>query len=483
MISTSPQRSRPRVIIVGAGFAGLVASRRLRHVPVDIVLVDRTNHHLFQPLLYQVATGILPPGEIAPPLRKIMRRQPNTTVELGEVTDIELDRREVAVCGAEDSPHRISYDYLIVAAGAEDSYFGHDQWAPHLYPMKALAQALRLRDQVLTAYQRAATCTDAEERTQWTTFAIVGAGPTGVEIAGQLATLARELQPEFSAIDPARGRIVLIDALDDVLTSFPPTLRRHTIKRLTRLEVDILLGAMVSDVDEREITVTTNDGRTERIQTHTVIWAAGVQASPLARTLGTSCGAEVDHKGRVKVRPDCSLPGHPDVFVIGDLANLDNLPGLCEPAMQQGSYVAKVLHHRVTGKPEPGAFTYRDLGMMATISPSDAVADVFGLELRGYLGKLAWAVVHIAFLVGWSNRAAVLARWIFLLLSPTRPNRTITAAFDHHTHDRRPGAARCTGSPRWAVSPSLLITGVLCLGGAALYALALRRRPARAVSE
>ncbi|MDQ2706230.1 MAG: NAD(P)/FAD-dependent oxidoreductase [Actinomycetota bacterium] len=433
MTSTTQQPARPRVVIVGAGFGGLMAARGLRHAPMDILLLDRTNHHLFQPLLYQVATGILAPGEIAPPVRKIMRRAANTRLELGDVTEIQLDHRAVTVCGPDGRTRQVPYDYLIVAAGAQDTYFGHDEWAAHLYPMKTLAHALRLREQILLAYEYAANCTDVAERERWMTFAIVGAGPTGVELAGQLATLCEELRPEFDQIDPTCSRIVLIDALDELLTSFPETLRTHAKDRLRSLGVDIALGAKVTDVDTNGITITTKDGPSERIETHTAIWAAGVRASPLAAALATE--AEVDGKGRVRVRPDCSVPGHPEVFAIGDLANLDDLPGLCEPAMQQGSHVAKVLRNRASEKSEPAAFAYRDLGTTATISGTDAIAEVFGVKLHGPLGKLAWALVHIAFLIGWGNRAGVLVRWLFLGLTRTRPERMIVHGLDRRASD------------------------------------------------
>ncbi len=371
---------------------------------MDVLLADRTNHHLFQPLLYQVATGILAPGEIAPALRKIMRRQRSTTVELGDVTGVDLDRREVAVRGDDGSTREISYDYLVVAAGAADSYFGHDEWARHLFPMQTLAHAVALRGHVLDCYERAVAVTDARERRRWTTFVIVGAGPSGVELAGQLATLAGELGSELDrGADGFRTRIVLVEGLDEVLAGFPPSLRAHAHRRLRKLGIELLLGARASDVDSRGITATGTDGHTTRIEAQTVIWAAGVRASPLAVALSHGSDASLDRHGRVVVRPDCSIAGRPDVFAIGDLANHDNLPGLCEPPIQQGRYVAKLLHHRVSGAPGPGPFRYRDMGTMATMSATDAIADVFGLKLRGRLGKLAWAGVHIAFLVGWAT--------------------------------------------------------------------------------
>lgn len=354
--TTRPDTSRrPRVLIVGAGFAGLATIRGLRHTPVDVTVIDRTNHHLFQPLVYQVATGLLSPGEIAPALRKVLRRQRNTTVRLAETTDMDLAGRQIELLETGGTITRIGYDYLVVAAGSHDSYFGHDDWAEYLYPMKTLAEAVRLRGQLLTAYERADQCGDPAERSRWKTFVIVGAGPTGVEIAGQLASLARELQHELHHIDTSRSRIVLIDALPEVLSTFPQTLRSHTHQQLTAMGIEIVLDARADAVDGGGITVRTKDGHTERIDTHTVIWAAGVKASPLAATLGQAAGVGLDHKGRVPVRQDCSLSGYPEVFVIGDIANLDDLPGLSEPALQEGRYVAKVLHHKVTGESAPPA--------------------------------------------------------------------------------------------------------------------------------
>jgi len=432
------------VLIVGAGFGGLAVIRGLRHSPLDVTVIDRTNHHLFQPLVYQVATGLLSPGEIAPALRKVLRRQRNATVLLAEATTIDLAHQHIEVLEVGGAIRRLGYDYLVVAAGSQDSYFGHDEWAEHLYPMKTLAEATRLRDQILSAYERAAECDDDPiEQARWTSFVIVGAGPTGVEIAGQLVSLAREMRYESHELNTG-SRIVLIDALGQVLSTCPSSLRRHAHQRLTAMGVQVLLDTSAAAVDAGGITLNTADGHTERIDTHTVIWAAGVRASPLTATLAQVAGLGLDRKGRVPVGPDCTLPGHPEVFVIGDMANLDDLPGLSEPAIQQGRYVAKVLHHRVANRPAPAPFHYRDLGTMATISPTDAIADIFGLKLHGRLGKFAWASVHIAFLVGWGNRVGVLARWAFLLGSRTRPERAIRTAVHQTSSATPPSAAEDT---------------------------------------
>lgn len=418
-------------MVVGAGFSGLAAARHLAHAAVEVVIVDRTNHHLFQPFLYQVATGILSPGEIAPPIRSIFRRQPNATVMLAEVTDVDLQRREIRLCGADGAARQLGYDYLIVAAGARDSYFGHDEWARYALPMKTLAQAVALRDRILAAYERATEVNDPQQRRRWTTFVIVGGGPTGVELAGQLATLARQLHRDFHGdfdrIETERARIVLVEAGEQLLASFAKPLRDHARKKLIEMGVEVRLGSRAVNVDEDGIDVQAHGGGSERIRAGTVIWAAGVQASPLGRLLGEASGAEVDRQGRVAVGPDCSLPGYPEVFAIGDIVDQHGLPGLAEPAMQEGAYVARLIRARIAGRPVPGPFRYRDLGTMATISPGDAVADVFGLRLSGLPAQLAWAVVHIAFLVGWGNRVGVLSRWAFDLVTRSRSERVILA--------------------------------------------------------
>jgi NADH:ubiquinone reductase (H+-translocating) len=328
--------TRPHVVIIGAGFGGLAAAHRLARAPLGVTVVDRTNHHLFAPLLYQVATGVLAAGQIAPPIRKNLRRHGNVDVILAEATGIDLPASQVQMRGVDGQPHRLGYDYLIVASGAVDSYFGHDQWAQHSYPMKTLAQAVALRDRILSAYERAAEISDGNDQRDWTSFALVGAGPTGVELAGALATMARQLHRQFHTINTEQAQITLIDAGPQVLAAFPAQLCAHAHHTLTAMGVRVRLGAQAVDVDDTGVTVATRDGATERISARTVIWTAGVQASALGRLLGEAAGAPVDHKGRVMVNPDCSLPGHPRVFAIGDVANHDDLPGLAEPAMQQG---------------------------------------------------------------------------------------------------------------------------------------------------
>jgi NADH dehydrogenase len=424
---------RRRVVVVGGGFGGLRVARGLRDADVDVVMVDRVNHHLFQPLLYQVATGLLPPGDIAPPLRRVLRRQRNARVVLGEVTDVDPRRRCVRVAAADGGSTSLDYDVLVLAAGATTTYFGHPQWAEGAPGMKSLGQAVELRERLLHAFEAAAVAGDAAARRPWLTFLVVGAGPTGVELAGQLAALARRsLRGQFRGLDTADLRIVVVDAGEHVLGPFPEPLRRHARDRLERLGVEIVLGHAATAVDDDGITIAPSgggdgsDGGGERqIEARTVVWAAGVEPVALTARLAEATGAETDHKGRIRVRPDCTLPGHDEIFAIGDLANLHDLPGIAEPALQEGRYVADLIRHRLGERPDPGDFRYRDLGTMATISPFDAVADVGTLRLRGLPAKVAWAGVHLTFLTGWGNRAAVLAAWAWTLTTRSRRQQVI----------------------------------------------------------
>jgi NADH:ubiquinone reductase (H+-translocating) len=410
-----------RVVIVGSGFAGLIAAKTLRRARVEVVVVDRTNHHLFQPLLYQVATGVLSEGEIAPPIRDVLRHQRNTRVVLGEVTDVDLDERELTVetLGRET---KLSYDSLIVATGASQSYFGHDEYAVHAPGMKTIDDALELRGRIFGAFELAELEPDQDARESWLTFAIVGAGPTGVELAGQIAELSRRaLGGNFRSFDPAAARIVLLDGLDTVLPSYPARLRRRAQRDLERLGVEVHLGTRVVGVDETGVDLDGGD----RIEARTKIWAAGVQASPLGRVLAERNGSGVDRAGRVEVRPDCSLPARPEVFVVGDLMALDGLPGLAEVAMQSGHHAARTIVRAQTGRPsEP--FRYRDLGTMATISRFRAVVTLGRLQIGGFVGWLMWLVVHLAFLVGFKNRLSTLANWVVAFLGRGRSQRTIT---------------------------------------------------------
>jgi NADH:ubiquinone reductase (H+-translocating) len=410
-----------RVVIVGCGFAGLFAAKALRRAPVEVVVVDRTNHHLFSPLLYQVATGVLSEGDIAPPIRDVLRRRRNTRVVLGEVVDVDLDGRRLTIDTLGRST-TLPYDHLIVATGAAQSYFGHDEYARDAPGMKTIDDALELRGRIFGAFEMAELEPDPAARATWLTFAIVGAGPTGVELAGQIAELSRRaLGGNFRAFDPADARIVLLDGLDTVLPTFPERLRRRAHRDLERLGVEVRLGTRVTGVDATGL-----DLGDDRLDARTRIWAAGVEASPLGRMLAERTGASVDRSGRVAVRPDCSLPGHPEVFVVGDLMALDGLPGVAEVAMQSGHHAARTIVRGLRGHP-PEAFRYRDLGTMATVARFRAVATVGRLQVGGFAGWLMWLVVHLAFLTGFKNRLSAVANWTVAFLGRGRRQRTITA--------------------------------------------------------
>jgi NADH:quinone reductase (non-electrogenic) len=414
-----------RAVIVGGGFGGLFAARALRRAPVQVTLVDRVNHHLFQPLLYQVATGILSEGEIAPPLRGVLHRHRNIAVELAEVTKFDLDGRAVTVMQPDGVFFEIPYDSLIVAAGAGQSYFGHDEfsrWAPG---MKTINDALELRGRILGAFEMAELEHDPERRRGWLTFVVVGGGPTGVEIAGQIAELSRRvLKKDFRQIDSTSARILLFDGGKAVLAGFGDRLSAKGAKGLESLGVEIHTESIVTSVDRNGVVVKSG-GTEQRIEAGTKVWAAGVQASPLAGMLADDSGAECDRAGRIKVLPDCTIPGHPEVFAIGDMMAMDDLPGVAEVAMQQGIHASNTIRRRLSGK-EAKPFKYRDLGSMATISRFDAVVSFKGIRLSGFLGWLVWLFVHLAFLTGFKNRLATLPRWAFTFLGNSRPQRTIT---------------------------------------------------------
>ena len=414
-----------RVVIVGCGFAGLFAAKALRRAPVEVVVVDRTNHHLFQALLYQVATGVLSEGDIAPPIRDILRHQRNTHVVLGEVLDVNVEDRALKIntLGRET---KLTYDSLIVATGASQSYFGHDEYAHDAPGMKTIDDALELRGRIFGAFEMAELETDPAAREPWLTFAIVGAGPTGVELAGQIAELSRRaLRSNFRNFDPQTARIIVLDGLDTVLSTYPERLRRRAERDLGRIGVELRLGTRVVGVDEAGLQVSNADGESGRIEAHTKIWAAGVQASPLGRMLAERAGAAVDRSGRVQVGPDCSLPGHPEVFVVGDLMALDGLPGLAEVAMQSGRHSANTIVRRLRGR-EPKDFRYLDLGTMATIARFRAIASIGRLQLTGFVGWLLWLIVHIVYLTGFKNRLAALANWTVAFIGRGRRQRTIT---------------------------------------------------------
>jgi NADH:ubiquinone reductase (H+-translocating) len=423
------ESARHRVVVVGGGFGGLLAIRYLAHRPVDVTLVDRRNHHLFQPLLYQVATGMLSPGKIAPPLRHVVRRYENVRVELAEVSGFDLERRIVhATTAAHLRALEIPYDSMIVAAGGNQSYFGHDELARYAPGMKTIDDALELRRRIFGAFEMAAVEDDPAERAKWLTVVIVGAGPTGVELAGQVRELAvRCLKGEFRTFDPASVRVLLLDGGKEPLATFGDRLSGKATKELERIGVELRMGARVVGVDAFGVDVATADGGKSRIDTHTTIWAAGVQASPLAAVLAEASGAEVDRAGRILVLPDLTVPGHPEVFAVGDMTSLDNLPGVAEVAMQGGLHAANTIWRRHNGKTSV-PFKYRDLGSVATIGRFRAIASVHKLRLSGFAGWLVWFFVHLAALTGFGNRFTTMIHWFRSMIGRGRAERQFSTA-------------------------------------------------------
>jgi NADH dehydrogenase len=422
-----------RVVVIGGGFGGLQAATHLDRAPVELTLVDRRNFHLFQPLTYQIATGALSPGEVCYPLRAIFKRRRNVRVLMAEVTGFDLESREVFVEPPAGGPISVGYDTLIVAGGSRYSYFGHDEWAPVAPEVKSLESALAVRGRILRAFEAAETESDDDRRRGWLTFVVVGAGPTGVEMAGQIAELANDtMRRDFRAIDPSEGRVLLVEAVDRVLTSFPPSLSRKAERSLERLGVTPMLERMVVGIDEEAVTVQAPDGSSDRIPARTVIWAAGVTASVLAARLSELTGAEVDRAGRVTTEPDLTLPGHPEVFALGDMVIVRGedgtpveFPGVAPVAMQQGRYAARVVRDRLRGR-STGPFRYRDKGNLATIGRARAVADLHVVRLSGFLAWVTWLVVHLWYLIGFQNRLFVFMRWSFSFITRGRAARLIT---------------------------------------------------------
>jgi NADH dehydrogenase len=420
---------RPQVVIVGGGFGGLAAARALRRAPVHVTLVDRRNHHLFQPLLYQVATAGLSGPDIAYPIRGVLSRQRNANVLLAEAVAIDVPHHDVVL-----SDGRLRYDYLIVATGARHAYFGHPEWEACAPGLKSLEDALEIRRRILLAFERAEREVDLEARRPLLTIVIVGGGPTGVELAGAIAEIARDvMKSDFRAIDPRETRVVLIEAGPRVLATFPESLSANAQRELEERGVEVRTGTRVTDIDEHSVAI-----GTERIPAATVVWAAGVAASPLVRSLGVP----LDDVGRVKVERDLSIPGHPEVFVIGDAATLTDasgapLPGVAPVAMQQGRYVARLITDVIAGgRREP--FVYRDKGSLATIGRASAVAQIGRVKLAGFLAWLLWLVVHILYLVGFRNRVVVLINWAWAYLTMSRGARLITGDIEH---EQRPEQA------------------------------------------
>lgn len=405
-----------RVVIIGGGFGGLYAAKALRAAPVEVTLIDRRNHHVFQPLLYQVATAGLSAIDIGEPIRRILRKQANASVHLAEVVSVDLTGCRVELAGGE----RVDYDYLIVATGAQDSYFGHDDWEPHAPGLKSIEDALEIRRRVLSAFEQAEVTSDRDVQRSLLTFAVIGGGPTGAELAGALAELARHtLTDEFRRIDAGEARIVLIEAGERILSGYPPGLSARAHRQLERLGVEIRTGAPVTGIDPDGVNL-----GDERIRCRTVLWAAGVAASGL----GAFLGADLDRAGRVMVEPDLTVLGHREVFVVGDLAHVvqdgRELPGIAPAAIQMGKHAAESITRSLQGEPTH-AFRFVDRGTMATLGRSSAIALIKGVRLWGWPAWLAWLFIHILFLIGFRNRAVVLFEWTRSYLTYSRSARLI----------------------------------------------------------
>jgi len=416
-----------RVVILGGGFAGLYAAQALKRAPLDVTLIDRRNYHLFQPLLYQVATGSLSPGEIAAPIRSVLSNQRNTSVLLGEAVDIDPVAKQVSLKDGAAIP----YDSLIVATGSQGSYFGHDEWKSWAPGLKSIEDATTIRHKILLAFEAAERTADPVERCTWLTFVIVGAGPTGVELAGALGEIANHtLKHDFRSIRSQDARIIIVDGSPRTLSTYPEDLSKRAEQQLLRLGARVRTGVTVTSVDEDGVTLKTATGP-EHIASHTVIWAAGVAVTEFARTLAKKTSAETDRAGHIKVAPDLSIPNFPDIYVVGDLALVNGkdgkpLPGVAQVAMQGGAYAARAITRKVEGKPAPQPFSYFNKGDLAVIGRAAAVANIFGAHLSGFFAWLVWLFVHLMYIVEFQSRILVLIEWGFLYLTFNRGARLIT---------------------------------------------------------
>jgi len=434
-----------KVIIVGGGFGGLCAAQALKSAPVDVTLIDRRNYHLFQPLLYQVATGSLSPGEVAAPLRSIFRRQKNTRVLLGDVQDIDPVAKRVMLVDGES----FEYDSLIIAAGSQSSYYGNDAWRHWAPGLKSVEEATTIRHKILYAFEVAERLPDPEHRRGWLTFVIVGAGATGVELAGAIGEIARQtLKNDFRTIHPEEAQIIVLDGGQRPLTAFPDDLAQKAERSLAKLGVRVKTNCMVKAIDREGVTIAIGNS-IDRISSRTVIWAGGVTVAPLAKTLASRTGVETDRGGRIKVNPDLTIPNFPDIYVVGDLAfALDSkgnpLPGVVQVAMQSGTYAAKAIVKKINGDPKPELFKYFDKGNMAVIGRAAAVANIFGLHVSGLPAWLVWVFIHLIYIVQFQNRILIFIQWAIQDLTFSRGSRLITGTatsdFDFNGEVAREGS-------------------------------------------
>ena len=416
-----------RVVIVGGGFAGLFAVRALARAPVQVTLIDRAEHHLFQPMLYQCATGILSEGKIAAPLRQLLAKHSNVEFVIAEVTGIDAGRRQVVARRPLGGQVEFGYDYLILAAGVRQSYFGHDEYAPIAPGMKTIEDAMKIRRRIFGAFEMAESAGDPAERARWLTFALVGAGPTGVELAGQIREVAtKTLRREYRHIKPQDARVLLFDGGTAPLAMFGPKLSALAARDLGKLGVELHMSSIVTHVDQGGLEVKDHDGTVTRYQTWNVLWTAGVEAPPLAAAVARATGAQQDRAGRIVVGPDLSIAGHPEILVTGDVMSLDKLPGVAEVAMQTGLYAGRKLAHLARGETFDKPFKYRDLGSAAYISRGKAVVSAFKLNFGGFLGWWVWLFIHIGFLTGYRNRLGAILGWWFAFTRDLRRERTFT---------------------------------------------------------
>jgi NADH dehydrogenase len=420
------QAGQHRVVIIGGGFAGLFAARSLRRAPVEVTLLDRQEHHLFQPLLYQCSTGILSEGKIAAPLRGLLRKYRNVTFVLAKVTGIDPERRQVQAVRPGGDELEFGYDYLVMAAGVEQSYFGHDEFAPYAPGMKTIEDALVIRRRVFGAFEMAESATDPAERQSWLTFALVGAGPTGVELAGQIREVAtKTLRTEYRHINPEDARVLLFDGGDAPLAPFGPKLSAKASATLDRLGVEQHMHSVVTDVDEAGLSVRAQDGTVTRYAAATVLWTAGIAAPPVAAAIAQATGAKCDRAGRIEVGPDLSIPGHPEILVTGDVMSLNKLPGVAEVAMQTGLYAARRIRHQIAGRATK-PFRYFDLGSAAYLARGRAVVSMGRLQFAGFAGWVVWLFIHIGFLTGFRSRLGAVLSWWMAFTRDVRRERTYT---------------------------------------------------------